>query len=311
MPAGTLRADGLLLLTAIIWGFAFSAQRSGMEHIGPFAYTGIRFALGALSMLPLFAAARMRSRGTRARTVADLSADHGAPVAVARAARPLTLPRKALVSTLVGMVLFAGSALQQIGLVTTTAGNAGFITCLYVVIVPFLGFLVGKRSSPRIWAGAALALAGLYVLSVGAGFVVAAGDLFVLAGSFFWALHILVLAKYANRMDPPELALGQYLVCSILSLFVAVIVEPTPFAGILPAAVPILYGGILSIGVAFTLQIVAQKTAHPAHASIILSMAAIFAEVGGVLVLEEPVTLRLVAGGALMLAGMLLSRKTE
>jgi drug/metabolite transporter (DMT)-like permease len=263
-----------------------------MEFIGPFAYTGLRFALGALSMLPLL----VQSRGRAARRIPPAPASRIAP------------GRKILGIAAAGLILFSGSALQQLGLVTTTAGNAGFITCLYVVLVPLFGIFMGRQASPRIWIGAILALGGLYILSVGAGFTMAPGDVLVLVGSFFWAFHILIVARLANRMDPLELAFGQYLICSALSLVVALATEPHVFAGIIPAAIPILYGGILSIGLAFTLQIIAQKTAHPAHASIILSMESLFAAIGGVILLGEPVTARLVAGGTCMLAGMLVSQ---
>ena len=198
--------------------------------------------------------------------------------------------------------------LQQVGLVHTTAANAGFITCLYVILVPIVGVLLGKATGARIWIGAALALAGLYILSVGDGFTMARGDLLVLLGAVFWTAHILLITWLVARMDALELALGQFVTCAALSLAAALLFEPDPFAGVVPAAVPILYGGLLSIGVAYTLQVDAQRTAHPAHASIIMSMEALFAGVGGVLFLGEPVTARLLAGGALMLAGMLISQ---
>jgi drug/metabolite transporter (DMT)-like permease len=291
ISATTLRSDGLLLTTAIIWGFAFVAQRSGMEFIGPFAYNGIRFALGAASLLPLLWLGRRKKSlpaagaGAKTSTASKLA---GAAVA--------------------GTVLFLGSSLQQVGLVSTTAGNAGFITSLYVVIVPLIGALMGKPVGPRIWLGALLAVVGLYVLSIGAGFRMAPGDLLVLVGALFWAIHILVINRLASRMEALELAVGQFLTCSVLSLAVAFIFEPHPLAGALPAAVPILYGGLFSIGIAYTLQIVAQKTAHPAHASIILSMEALFAGIGGVILLSEPLGPRLLVGGLLMLAGLVLSQ---
>ena len=285
---GVLESDAILLVTAIIWGFAFTAQRSGMEHIGPYAFNAVRFALGSLSLLPLLIA----RRGAAARFPTEGSS------------RLRGLGRAAMA----GIVLFAGSSLQQAGLVTTTAGNAGFITCLYVVLVPFLGLLVGRKSGARIWIGAIIALVGLYILSIGAGFVMARGDLLVLAGSVFWAIHILVVARFASKMDAIGLAMGQFAVCSALSLAFALATEPAPFAGTLAAAAPILYGGIMSTGVAFTLQIVAQRKAHPAHASIILSMEALFAGIGGVMILGESLTVRLVAGGLLMLAGMIVSQ---
>ncbi len=283
----TLEADGLLLLTAAIWGFAFVAQRSGMAVIGPFAYGAARFALGAASLVPLLLYLRRRR-------------DPAAP-------RP-SRARRAGGAALAGIVLFAAASFQQVGLVHTTAANAGFITCLYVILVPIVGALLGRATGGRIWIGASLALAGLYVLSVGDGLAMAWGDLLVLAGAFFWTGHILLINRLVARMEALELALGQFVTCASLSLVAAVLVEPRPFAGVVPAAVPILYGGLLSIGVAYTLQVVAQKTAHPAHASIIMSMEALFAGVGGVLILGEPLTPRLLAGGALMLAGMLISQ---
>ena len=205
-------------------------------------------------------------------------------------------------AALAGIVLFAAASFQQVGLVHTTAANAGFITCLYVILVPIVGALLGRATGARIWIGALLALAGLYVLSIGDGLTMAWGDLLVLAGAFFWTGHIPLINRLVARMEALELALGQFVTCAALSLVAAVLVEPRPFAGVVPAAVPILYGGLLSIGVAYTLQVVAQKTAHPAHASIIMSMEALFAGVGGVLILGEPLHWIQLVGAALPLS---------
>jgi drug/metabolite transporter (DMT)-like permease len=285
-----VKADGLLLLVAIIWGFAFVAQRSGMEVIGPFAFGAARFALGALSLVPLLVLQRRRE------------ARKGSPPS------RLGFRNRVLWGVAAGIVLFVAASLQQIGLVYTTAGNAGFITCLYVVLVPLVGFFLGRSTGLRIWIGAVLALAGLYILSIGAGFTLAPGDLLELVGAFFWAGHILLIAHIGVRIDTLELSIGQFATCSLLSLVAAILREPHAFAGLVPAAVPILYGGLLSVGVAYTLQIVAQRTAHPAHASIILSMEALFAAIGGVLLLREPLSTRLVMGGVLMFAGMICSQ---
>jgi drug/metabolite transporter (DMT)-like permease len=286
-----LKADGLLVLTAVIWGFAFSAQRSGMENIGPFAFNAVRFGIGALSVLPLLFFARRRTR---------TAGPSGGP--------RLRPSQKLAYAAITGVVLFCGTSSQQMGLVTTTAGNAGFITCLYVVLVPIVGFAFGKRSGPRIWVGALLALAGLYILSIRSGFTMSRGDLLVLASALFWTFHILVVGRFGGLMDGIELAMGQFLVCSLLSLGGALAFEAAPFAGTFSAALPILYSGVLSTGVAFTLQIYAQKTAHPAHASIILSLESLFAAIGGIILLGEPVTGRLVAGGVLMLGGTIISQ---
>jgi drug/metabolite transporter (DMT)-like permease len=291
MNAARLRANGLLTLTAMIWGFAFSAQRSGMESLGPFGYNAARFALGALSVLPILLASRRRRP------------------AEGPAARPRPgAGRKAAYIAITGAVLFFGTSFQQAGLVTTTAGNAGFITCLYVVLVPIAGLALGRRAGARIWIGALVALVGLYILGVDEGIAMTKGDRLELVGAFFWTAHILVVGRFGSLMDGLELAIGQYLVCSALSLAGALALEPAPFAGLAAAAIPILYGGIMSTGVAFTLQIYAQKTAHPAHASIIMSLESLFAAVGGIMLLGEPLTARLAVGGLLMLAGTVLSQ---
>jgi drug/metabolite transporter (DMT)-like permease len=291
MDTARLRANGLLTLAAMIWGFAFSAQRSGMQSLGPFAYNAARFALGAFSVLPLLLASRLR------------------PARVGPSARPRPSPgRRAAYTAISGAALFLTISFQQAGLVTTTAGNAGFITCLYVVLVPIASVAFGRRSGIRIWIGAALALAGLYVLSVGKGFSMTKGDLLVLACAFFCSAHILVIGRFGSLMDGLELALGQYVVCSTLSLCCALAFEPSPFTGLAAAALPVAYGGIMSTGVAFTLQIYAQKTAHPAHASIIMSMESLFAAIGGIVILGEPLTARLAVGGLIMLAGTVVSQ---
>lgn len=288
LPRQALKADLLLLVTAVIWGFAFVAQRSGMEDLGPFAFSGVRFALGAVSLLPVLWL--QRRRGTTP------------PYP------PRPLARRAGWAALAGAVLFAGANLQQAGLVHTTAANAGFITSLYVILVPIVGAFLGKVSGARIWIGAVLAVVGLYVLSIGEGFTMAPGDALVLGGAFFWTGHILLINWLVARMEALEIAVGQFATCALLSLAAALLWEPAPFAGVGAALWPILYGGLLSIGVAYTLQIVAQRSAHPAHASIIMSLEALFAGVGGVLLLDEPLTTRLVAGGALMLAGVVVSQ---
>ena len=285
-----LKADGLLLLVAIIWGFAFVAQRSGMEVIGPFAFSAVRFALGAVSLVPVLLVQRWRR----------------APDGVAS----LSLWKRFLLSALMGALLFIAASLQQLGLVTTTAGNAGFITCLYVVLVPVVGIFLGRKTGIQTWIGAVLALAGLYIISIGAGLKLVTGDLYELVGAFFWTAYILVIGPIGKRMDAVEFSMGQFATCSVLSLVTAVVVEPNAFAGVRAALIPILYGGIMSSGVAFTLQVVAQRTAHPSHASIIFSMQALIAALGGVLFLHEPVTTRLLVGGSLMFAGMLCSQLT-
>ena len=288
LPSKTLKAELLLLLAAVIWGFAFVAQRVGMEHVGPFTYNGARFLLGALSLLPVLLLVGRRS----------------APPVRPGAWRPSLAG-----GLLAGLILFAGASLQQVGIVHTTAGKAGFITGLYVVIVPLLGLLWGHRTPWSTWIGAALAVAGLYLLTLTDDLTVAEGDGLVLVGAFFWAGHVLVIGWLSGRrVEPVLLACLQFIVCAVLSLAVAVAIEPITADGLRGGALPILYGGLLSVGVAFTLQVVAQRDAPPAHAAIILSLETGFAALGGWLLLNESLSGRGLIGCALMFAGMLLSQ---
>jgi drug/metabolite transporter (DMT)-like permease len=303
-PASVLLADGLLLLTAAIWGFAFVAQRVGMDSLGPFAFNAVRYALGSLVLLPLI----WRRRKTEAtQSLAASSASNGAP---AIPARRLSLPRRLAPSLLAGSAMFIAASFQQVGIVSTTAGNAAFVTSLYVVIVPLIGSLFGRKTGAKDYLAALIAVAGLYIITVGGNFRMEGGDLLVLAGSFFWAIHILVIGRFASLVDPVELSAGQFAVCGLYSLVAALIFEPSPFAGVLDAALPILYGGVFSCGVAFTLQIVAQRSSPPAHVSILLAMEGLFGAIGGVLLIGEPASLRLLTGGALMLGAAVLSQVT-
>ncbi|HSM89411.1 MAG TPA: DMT family transporter [Desulfobacterales bacterium] len=287
MKTATAKSDVILLLTAAIWGFAFVAQRIGMDHVGPFTYNGVRFALGSLTLAPLLLAARPPA----------------GPIAAPMASRRFIFGGGAL-----GAVLFVAASLQQMALLYTTAGKAGFITGLYVVIVPILGLFWSQRPSAGTWAGALLCAAGLYLLSVTADFQMASGDLLVLVSAVFWSFQVLLVAWLSPRTRPVELAFYQFSVCSLLSLIAAAWFETVAWASIYAASMPILYGGVLSVGVAYTLQVVAQRDAHPAHASILMSLEAVFAAWGGWLLLDETLSLRGWTGCALMLAGMLLSQ---
>ncbi len=283
----TLKAELLLVLAAVIWGLAFVAQRLGMEHVGPFSYNGVRFALGALALLPLL----WRNR----RLIPPVGTRDWHPILAG--------------GLLAGLILFAGASLQQMGIVYTTAGKAGFITGLYVVIVPLLGLLWGHHTPWSTWIGAGCAVAGLYLLTVADNLSLAEGDGLVLIGALFWAGHVLVIGWLSGRHIEPVLLAGlQFVVCAVLSLATAVVTEPITVSGLQGAALPILYGGLLSVGVAYTLQVIAQRDAPPSHAAIILSLETVFAALGGWWLLNEVLSGRGLAGCALMFAGMLLSQ---
>ncbi len=290
MGKGTYRADILLMITAAIWGFAFVAQRVGMEYVGPFTFNGVRFGLGSLSLIPLIWYLRERNNG-KDRWRGTL------PFATALG-----------FSALAGLILFAGASFQQVGIVYTTAGKAGFITGLYVILVPIIGYRWGQRASRGTWVGAVLAVIGLYLLSVTGSFTIAKGDLLVLISALFWAAHVLTIAWLSPRMNPIVLASIQFAVCSMLSMVTAFAIETVALDSILQGIIPILYGGLASVGIAYTLQVVAQRTAHPAHASIILTMEGAFAVLGGWLLLNEVLTMRALTGCGLMMAGMVVSQ---
>lgn len=290
MNIQTVRSNALLLITAAIWGFAFVAQRVGMEHLGPFTFNAARFTLGSLSLLPLL----------------FISRDE-------RPASENILPRPSLKLVVfggfsAGFMLFMGMSLQQAGLVYTTAGKAGFITSLYVVIVPILGLFWKQSTNPGIWLGAVLAAIGLYFLSVTERFSVAFGDLLEFFCAFFWAGQVLIIGWLSPKIPSVKLAFTQFVVCAVLSLMVAVMVEDISWNALVQATGPILYGGILSSGVAFTFQIMAQRHTHPALASITMSMEAVFAAIGGWLLLGEILSMRGLMGCGLMLGGMLISQ---
>lgn len=290
MKIRTLKSDLLLLITAIIWGFAFVAQRVGMEFVGPFTFNAVRFALGSLSLIPLIWMQEKlwpKYRGSETGIQASKVAGGG---------------------LILGIVLFTAASLQQVGLVYTSAGKAGFITGLYVVLVPLLWFFLGRKSDFGTWIGAILAAMGLFLLSVTEQFTITLGDFLEILGAVFWAGHVLLISWLSQRINPIRLSFMQFVVCSILSLLTAIYFEVISLQGIMNAAIPILYGGLGSVGIAYTLQVVAQREAHPAHAAILLSLESVFAALGGWIIINEVLSIRSLIGCGFMFSGMLASQ---
>ncbi|WP_206363834.1 DMT family transporter [Gudongella oleilytica] len=282
-----LKASLLLLLTAAIWGFAFVAQRKGMDYIGPFTYTGIRFLLGSLSLLPVIKLFGGRKEsGNKGDTSKDI----------------------VKAGIIAGTVLFIAATFQQVGLQYTTAGKAGFITSLYIVIVPIMGLFMKQRSNAFIWIGAIVAAFGLYLLSINEDLTIQFGDLLQLIGAFFWAAHIIILGIVAKKLDPLKFSAVQFTVTGTWAIIAAFIFEDIQLGGIMDASIPLLYGGIFSAGIAYTIQAIAQKDAKTSHAAIALSMEAVFAAIGGAIILHERLPLKGYIGAGLMLAGMLISQ---
>ena len=273
----------MLWLTAAIWGFAFVAQRAGMEFIGPFTFNGIRFLLGSSSLLPLLFWMKYKQKASPTKSVSIIKG-----------------------GLLAGIVLFIGASLQQAGMVYTEAGKAGFITGFYVILVPLIGIFIGQHITKLLWAGALIALAGLYLLTINGPFVLQKGDLLILLSAFFWAIHVQLINKLVDTHAALPLSALQFAVCGILSLGTGFIFETITIDSILLAVWPLLYGGLMSVGIAYTMQVVAQQHVHPAYASIILSFETVFAVVGGWLLLNELLSLRNLAGCMLMLAGIVI-----
>lgn len=267
-----------------------------MDHVGPFTFNAARFVMGSLVLVPVMVWNDRRQ-----------TTDHRPPAVVdgLESARPLSLLRGGLVA---GAVLFAAAALQQAGIASTTAGKTGFITSLYVVLVPVLGLAVGFRPPLAVWIGAVLAVVGLYFLTIEGSFQMSRGDLLVLGGAFMWALHFLVLGRFSPGLDPVQLAFIQFVTCAALSAVVALLIEQPTAAGLRAAIIPILASGIFSVGIGYTLQVAAQRDAYPADAAIILSLEAVFAVIGGWLLLNEQLSMRALFGCGLMMAGILISQ---
>ena len=277
-----IRTDLLLLVSALIWGFAFIAQRAGMQYIGPFTYNTIRFTMGGLFLLPIVYKKKVLYKSS-----AKANFKYG---------------------IILSLILFIASSFQQIGIIYTTAGNAGFITGMYVILVPIFGIVIGRKTLKSTWIGALLAIAGLYFLSASENISMNFGNLLVLISSLFWAVHVLLIDNFAKKVEPLIIACIQFLVTSFLCFIAMLFTETSTWSAIYSALIPLIYGGIISVGIGFTLQIIAQKNAHPTHAAIILSLEAVFAVIGGILILKEVLSLNTFIGCLLMLTGMLISQ---
>lgn len=271
-----------MLFIAMIWGSTFVAQRIGMDAVGPFFYSGARFILGALILLPLMLWRGRAESGPGARLWRD--------------------------GALLGLVLALGINMQQVGLQFTSVANASFITGLYVIIVPLIGIFLRHKMHGATWAGVLLALAGMYFLTVQGDLSVAKGDWLQLIGAFAWAAHVLLLSQLSHRHDPIRLSIVQFFICGMLCLSLSLTFENMAEQHVTLATSAILYGGVLSVALAYTLQVFAQRNAIPSHAAIIFSMEAGFGALAGWLFLDETLSARALFGCALMLSGMLMAQ---
>lgn len=285
-----IQANLLLTLVALIWGSAFVAQNRAMADVGPLLFTGVRFLVGSLVVLPL-AVMEWRRLGREGRPLSGVDGGHIAGL---------------------GLLMMLGAVMQQIGIQFTSVTNAGFLTAVYVPLVPVLAWLLLRHVAHwSVWPAAAGCLVGAFLLSGAHELRIGLGDLWVLASAVPWAVHVLMVGRWADRMSAPFLvASGQFAVCGVLSLIAAAFMEPLRWQGVLAAAGPIAYTGVLSVGVAFTAQVVAQRYAHAADAAIILSSETLFAAAFGFVLLGERLDATGLFGCGLMLACILLVQLT-
>ena len=288
-----LRGSIILLITAIIWGFAFVAQSEGMEKIGPFTFQASRMLLAAAVLLPVSCVSHKLSK----RKNPD----------------ERFMDKKTLLAGIVcGVFLFAAAALQQIGIQYTSVGHAGFLTALYILIVPLLGLFSGKKVGVRLWLCIALALVGLYLLCMtGEGFSMSLGDILVTLCALVFSFHILAVDKFAGGLDGVRVSMIQMLIAGVLSLICTFIFEEPSMAAILSSWLPIGYAGVLSCGAAYTMQIIGQKYASPTVASIIMSLESVFAVLGGALILLQIPSLFEALGCTLMFTATVISQLPE
>lgn len=292
MTKEQIKANALLLLTAAIWGFAFVAQKIGAEYINAFSFNGIRFFLGGISLLPFLWLSLRKERKTGIIAVKE----------------KVSFIYSLKAGICLGVILYLGAGLQQMGMEYTTAAKAGFITGLYIVLVPVFGIFLKQKTNINTWFGVGIAVIGLYLLSINKGFQMENGDFLVLLCSIAFSIHILAIDYFSKRIQPMVLSCIQFLTCAILNGITAVFVENITFVDIQKAIIPILYGGFLSVGVAYTLQVVAQKNAKPSHAAILMSMESVFSCIGGILILKEGLSARGVLGCILIFSAIIISQ---
>ena len=295
MDRKELRGSLCLLLTAVIWGAAFVAQSVSMDYVGPFTFQCVRSLLASLVLLPVALLLRARRR-RRGEEPAGDGKGRG------------TLWKAGLIC---GLIMTVATNLQQVGMQYTTPGKAGFITALYIVLVPLLGLFRGRRPSLRLWLCVALALVGLWLLSMTGGFALSTGDLLVLLCAVAFSFHILAVDRFAPLVDGVALSCIQFLVTGVLSGVLMLLFESPRLPAIGQAAVPILYAGIMSCGVAYTLQIIGQKYARPTVASLLMSLESVFALLTGMVILNQIPTPREAVGCAVMLAAIVLAQLPE
>ena len=311
------KGEAMLLIASVIWGSSFVFQKMGMDFIGPMTFTFFRFGIGTLCMIPVIAFAdRMKSRRICRETGDVATGRESGDVATGRVGQSdgvMPFSNKTLIvgGILVGVSNYIAAGLQQFGIVYTTAGKAGFITAMDMVMVPFIMVLLRRKVHRLTWFGVAIAIFGLYLLCMQGGFYMELGDLICLGGALGYAIQILLIDYFVEKVDPLKLAFYEFAVTTVLSLVTAVIIEDIDLAPVIDCAVPILYTAVLEVCVAFSLQMLGQRYAPPALATITMSMESVFAAVSGVLFLGEIMSGREVWGCVIMFCAFIIAQLPE
>ncbi len=295
-----MQSNILLLFTALIWGSSFVAQKSGMDYIEPFTFNGIRMLIGGLVLIPVILL--MDRKKTPDKDAQPVSAEEKAKA------------KKEMITGGIccGLAIFAASSLQQFGVSYTTAGKAGFITTLYVVIVPIISVLLRKRVRPIMWLCVVLGAVGLYLLCMtDDSFKLSFGDTLVLLCAVAFAVHIMVVDHFAAKIDGTKLSCIQFLTSGVLGLIGMAIFESPDINAILDCWLPILYAGVLSCGLGYTFQVIAQKYAEPTVASLLMSLESVFAVISGAILLHETMSIRELTGCAVIFAAVIISQIPE
>lgn len=287
-----VRNSCLLFLTACIWGSSFVAQSVGMDYIGPYTFNCLRFLIGGLVLLPVIFFSRHRKKDQK-----DRSKDR-------------TLQKKEMLcgGIVCGVVLCIASTLQQIGIIYTTAGKAGFLTAMYIVLVPVLGLFLKRKAGLQLWISVGLALIGLYLLCMKGAFSLNGGDVLLILCAVGFSVHIMVVDYFSPKLDGMILSCIQFLVAGLVSGIGMLLSEQFDWHMVLLAAKPILYSGVLSCGVGYTLQVIAQKGLNPTVASLLMSLESVVSVIAGFLVLHEVLSGRELLGCVFMFAAVILAQ---
>lgn len=286
----------LLLLTAVIWGTAFVAQSVGMDYIGPFTFNAARFLIGGTVLIPLIVYRSKKNPLLKNQTLEEKRKNQ----------------KTAWIGGVCcGIALCGASLLQQMGIQHTTVGKAGFITTLYIIIVPLIELFFGKKIAKKIWLGAVMAVIGLYLLCINENFSIGKGDFLILVCAILFAIHILIIDHFSPKADGVVLSAIQFFVSGFISVIGAILVENPNPAAMLDAIVPILYAGVMSCGVAYTLQVIGQKNISPTVASMILSLESVISVLAGWIILGEALSAKEIVGCVIVFMAVVLVQLPE